>query len=56
MDIEADFSSSNINLSSCNAQEGLPKDEGQFFSDLHVKHHKVDRDVTILDFHWNIFG
>ena len=50
-----DFFGSNINLGSCSAQEGSPKDEGRFFSDLHVEHHKVDRDVAILNFHWNIF-
>ena len=31
MDIEADFSCSNINLGSCSAQEGSTKDEGRFF-------------------------
>ena len=56
MDIEVDFSCSNIDLGSYSAQEGSPNDEGQFFCDLHVKHHKVDRDEIALDFHRNVFG
>ena len=56
IDIEADFSSSNINLSSYSAQERSPKDKGCFICYVHVEHHKVDRDVAILDFYWNIFG
>ena len=55
IDIEVDFSGSNINLSSYSAQEGSPKDEGRFFCNLHVEHHEVDRDVAIPDFHRNIF-
>ena len=56
MDIEVDFSCSNIDLGSCSAQEGSPNDEGQFFSDFHVEHHKVERDVAILNFYRNIFA
>ena len=42
IDVEADFSGSNINLCSCSAEEGSPKDEGRFLHGFHVQHHKID--------------
>ena len=36
IDVEADFSSSNINLCSSCAEEGSPKDEGQFLHRFHI--------------------
>jgi hypothetical protein len=55
IDVEMDYSSSNINVCSHGAEEWSPKDERRFFSELHVQHHKVDRDEIVLDFHWNVF-
>ena len=56
IDVEADFSSSNINLCSQGAEEWLPKDEGRFLCCLRVQHHEVDWDEVTLDSHWNIFS
>jgi hypothetical protein len=44
IDIEVDFSSPDINLSSYSAQKGSHKDKGWFFRNFHVEHHKVDMD------------
>jgi hypothetical protein len=40
--VEADFSSSNINLCSRGTKEWSPKDEGRFLRCLHVQQHKVN--------------
>ena len=56
IDVEADFSSSNINLSSCGAEERSPKDEGQFFRGFHVQHHEVNGDKVTPYFHRDIFS
>jgi hypothetical protein len=56
INVEADFSSPNINLCSRSAQERSPKDERRFFRGFHVEHHKVDRDKVTPDFYRNIFG
>ena len=36
IDVEADFSSSNINLCSCGDEERSPKDEGRFLRCFHI--------------------
>ena len=56
INVEADFSGSNINLSSRSVQEGSPKDEGRFLYCFHVKHYEVDRDEVSLNFHRDIFS
>jgi hypothetical protein len=42
VDMESDFSSSNINVCICGAQKGSSKDEGCLYVLLHVKHHEID--------------
>jgi hypothetical protein len=56
IDVEADFSGSNINLHHRSAQERSPKDEKRFFCGFHIEHHEVDRDEVTPDFHWDIFS
>jgi hypothetical protein len=56
IDVEADFSSHNIDLCPCGAKEWSPKNEWRFLCEFHVEHHKVNGDKVILDFHQNIFS
>jgi hypothetical protein len=55
IDVEANFSSPNIDLCPYSAKEWSPKNEWQFLCEFHVEHHKVDGDEVILDFHRIIF-
>jgi hypothetical protein len=42
-------------VGSHSAKEWSPKNERWFFGEFHVKHHEIDGDEVVLDFHWNIF-
>jgi len=56
IDVEADFSGSNIDLCSHSAEERSPKDEGRFFCCFYVEHHEVDRDEVTPDFYQDVFS
>ena len=49
IDVETDFSSSNIDLYPHSAQEWTSKDKQGFLGNVHVKHDEVDRDEAILN-------
>ena len=54
IDVESDFSSSNINVCICSAQEGSPKYEGCLHVFLHIKHYKIDWHKQVSYFYQNI--
>jgi peptide deformylase len=56
IDMEFDFSGSDINVCICSAQEGSPKDEGCLHVLLHVKYYKIHRNKEVSYFYQNIFG
>ena len=55
IDVEADFSGSDIDLCPHSAQEWTSKDERSFLGNVHVKHDEVDREEAFPDLHRNIF-
>ena len=54
IDIELNFSSSNINMGICCTQEWPAQDERRLGIDFHVEHDEVDGNKEILDFHRDI--
>ena len=54
--MEFDFSSSDINMSICSAQEGSPKNEGCLHVFLHIKYYKIYGNKKVLHFYQNVLS
>ena len=54
IDVELDFSGSDINMGICFAQEWPARDERRLGVDFHVEHDKVDGNKEVPDLLWDI--
>jgi hypothetical protein len=56
IDVETDYSNTNINLSIGRAQEWTSQNEWYFIANVHVKYYKVHWNEAVSDLHRDVPG